>query len=771
MFEGDPEILQDFLTESGELLESFDADLVTLESSPRDQDLLNKVFRALHTIKGSASFLSLKELVEVAHAAEEALNAARRGDFVIDRPAMDALLQAADVIRRQMDCLRGGRPLVHGDPALVAALTRLGKGGPAPAAARRDEPGRAAPTRAEAAATAREPAPEEPVVFSLPPHKADLLGLMVEDALAMLPALRAAVLKILTPESRDDGLIELGELSGEMFRSADFFECKPMADLVSLFEVVASKSHDLDESAFAQVAPRLLAASMVLEQQTRALGEGQIRVWDTETLAARVGDLVLGHDLEPSGVLPPGSDGEAAWRIDGVAPKAARAASSGSPPVGVPAAAAPAGGAHLEPAAAQASVAPGAAPSESWQGDHAKAAAAEGAQTIRVDVERLESLLDLVGELVLQKNRIGALARKVGASGAVDLALREQLEMSSGELDRVTGDLQLAVMRTRMQPLDKVFGRYPRLIRDLERATGKRLRLDIVGGETEVDKSVIELIGDPLVHLLRNSADHGIETPEARSAQGKAEVGTIRLSASAEGEHVLIEVSDDGAGLNREKILTRAVERGLVTPEAGAAMPDGEVFRFIFAPGFSTAEVVSDLSGRGVGMDVVNTNIQKMKGMVTLRSEAGRGTTVSIAIPLTLAILDAMVIELGEEEYSIPLSSIVEIVKPSPEQLGSIRDRSVMRLRDTVLPLIDGGDAFGVPAEKRGEMPFAVVLGINGKKAGLMVSRLVGQREIVVKSLEETVGHDGPISGVTVGEDGEAGLIIDVARLLERAAA
>lgn len=774
MFEGDAEILQDFLTESGELLDAFDADLVSLETAPTDQEMLNKVFRALHTIKGSASFLSLKPLVSVAHAAEEALNAARRGDFMIDRPAMDLLLQGADVIRRQMDELRSGAALSEAPAELVRALNALGSGrGATSAAASATAPAGTKPAQACAEAEAFETTVETPTAtgptehaLGLPPHKSDLVTFMVEDLSdGLLPRLKLCVAGISTGSKRGESLADLGDLAGELARTVEFFECASMAEIVGMFEVAAQRGGDLDEATITQLVPRLAAAARVLEMQTEGLSRGLVRVWPTHTLAARVGGLVLGHDLEPEAELPNGADVETVFEVDGVlngAPAQPRKSSSVDH------------GASTEKSTTSSEPGTGRAATQTAGRSGATAGAGEpagGAATIRVDVDRLEALLDLVGELVLQKNRVGALARRVVMLDAVETSLRERLQHSTDELDRITGDLQLAVMRTRMQPLDKVFGRYPRLIRDLERATGKSLRLEIAGGDTEVDRTVIELIGDPLVHLLRNSADHGIEKPEQRAAAGKNETGTIRLSASAEGEHVVIEVSDDGAGLNRERILKRAVERGLTSADAAAAMTDSDVFRFIFAPGFSTAEAVSDLSGRGVGMDVVNTNIQKMKGAISLRSEAGKGTTVSISIPLTLAILDAMVIGVGAEEYAIPLSTVVEIVKPSASQLSSIRDKPVMRLRDTVLPLIDGASAFRVPEDRRTEQPFAVILGLNGKQAGLMVSRLVGQREIVVKSLEETVQHKGPISGVTVGEDGEASLIVDVARLLEQATA
>jgi two-component system chemotaxis sensor kinase CheA len=381
-------------------------------------------------------------------------------------------------------------------------------------------------------------------------------------------------------------------------------------------------------------------------------------------------------------------------------------------------------------------------------------------QTIRVEVGRLESLMNLVGELVLQKNRIGALARGMNAGTTQQQAAREAMGVAAGGLDRVTSDLQVAVMRTRMQPLDKLFGRYPRLIRDLCSKTGKKMDLVIEGGETEVDKSVIEELNDPLVHLLRNSADHGIEPPDQRAAAGKNETGTLRLIASHEGSHVRILLKDDGRGLSREKIAAKAIERGLVDASAVVGLSDRQVFDFIFLPGFSTAEKVSDLSGRGVGMDVVRTNVRKLKGEIELSSAPGSGTTVSIMIPLTVAILPAMMVAVATEVYAVPLGNILEIVKPDRTQVSTIGGNKVMRLRDTVLPLVSAGSVLGKTASE--EESFVVVLAAGEQRIGLQVTGLIGQQEVVVKPLDGAGEACRAVSGATVRDDGGVSLIVDV---------
>jgi len=374
-------------------------------------------------------------------------------------------------------------------------------------------------------------------------------------------------------------------------------------------------------------------------------------------------------------------------------------------------------------------------------------------------------LMNLVGELVLQKNRIGALSEDIERTN-LDSDLIEQMESTASTLDRVTGDIQLAVMRTRMQPLVKLFGKYPRLIRDLANKTDKKINLIIEGAETEVDKSVIEELGDPLVHLLRNSGDHGIELPADRIAAGKEETGTIRLIAGHAGSHVCVQIIDDGKGLDRDVIGAKAIERGLTTAEQLSTMPDEEVFRFILEAGFSTAEQVSDLSGRGVGMDVVRTNIEsKLKGELTIESERGKGTTLTITIPLTVAIMPAMMIAVADEVFAIPLTNITEIVRPSADQLSYLGNDPVIHLRGQVYPLISAQEMFDVPHQSRDDENFVVVLSYNQRVVGLKVSSVIGQQEIVIKPLDG-IQREGPISGATIRNDGSVSLIMDIAKLM-----
>ena len=730
----DPEILSDFLTESNELLDELEGDLVQLETRAQDDDLIDSVFRALHTIKGSASFLALTNLVEIAHAAETALNAARNHQFVIDRHAMDLLLRAVDVIKTQLGELDGGSPdLTKADDALVAGLTALGDGTPPP-----DDDGPAGSTpEPEAGAEERAPARLE-----LPESKRELLEHFIADLDNQLESLDGLVADLADAAERDSAATKLGEVGEELEKTIGFFEHDAMLavarDLMSACELVAGANSE-NASAADDSVRRILA---MLREQTEGLRSGEVIQRSAADLVAEVEGLIS----EASDALGAGG------ATDDSADSGARAE---------PSAEASSGAAEPET--------PRAAGSADREQSQAGGSGSSREQTIRVEVGRLESLMNLVGELVLQKNRIGELARRIMDEGAVPGELREQVELASGALERVTGDTQLAVMRTRMQPLDKLFGKYPRLIRDLSSKTGKRIRLEIEGGETEVDKSVIEELGDPLVHLIRNSADHGLEPAGERREAGKDETGTITLSAGQEGDSVRIRIMDDGRGLSRERIGRKAIERGLTTEAEVNQLSDDEVARFIFLPGFSTVDQVSDLSGRGVGMDVVRTNIEQLKGSIDVATTPGVGTTFTIKIPLTVAIMPAMMIRICGETYAVPLGSIVEIVKPSEEQLSTIVQERVLRVRGSVLPLLDACDVFAVPPDRRERGTLALVLSWGDREAGLLVTGVIGQQEIVIKPLDG-VERSGPVSGATVRNDGGVSLIIDVAELVRQGA-
>ncbi len=770
----DPELMQDFLTESGELLEQLDQDLVALEGQPCDPEMLNQVFRALHTIKGSASFLALTNLVGVAHVAEGALNAARNRVVTLDRGAMDLLLAAVDTIKRQFVQLRAGDPLEEADAKVVAGLSRIadGKAGGAEAAGHASPapigqspivappgPSAAASTASALASPAVVGTVEKPL--NLPEGKADLLDYLVSDLEQTLDQVEAQFGALKAANSRRTAADSLAELSESLRKAVDFFDFDSMGRLARLISALAEKAPGLPQSVVDAAVADAMSVIGLLRTQSKGLARGAQVIPPIEALVQRF-ETLLRQDNTMVEVNEPSTDS--------VSAVAEQAADQGDDPASATAVSATKNDVLRSGGSTdRAAVAGESAQSKSSAGH----GSAGGEATIRVEVGRLETLLNLVGELVLQKNRMGALARKLSHEAWGDQDYREAVQQSSGSLDRVTSDLQTAVMRTRMQPLEKIFGKYPRLVRDLARKLNKHISLEIEGGQTEVDKSVIEELGDPLIHLMRNSADHGIESPEARKAAGKPETGTIKLSASNTGGHVEIRISDDGKGLDPAMLARKAVEKGVATAAEVEAMNDRERLRLIFLPGFSTAEKLSDVSGRGVGMDVVRTNIEKIKGTIDLQSVPGKGTTVIISIPLTVAIMSAMMVGIGSEIYAVPLSHVIEIVKPTIEQRASINQQPVMRLRDSVLPLLRGSDEFGVPEIPDGAeaLPFVVVLSHNEKRVGLEVSRLIGQQEVVIKPLDGCIDKGGPVSGATVRDDGGVSLIIDVPRLAANAEA
>ena len=390
-------------------------------------------------------------------------------------------------------------------------------------------------------------------------------------------------------------------------------------------------------------------------------------------------------------------------------------------------------------------------------------------QTIRVDVKRLDHLMNLIGELVLAKNRLIKINDDVEERYEGEEFL-EELNQVVSIVSLVTTDLQIAVMKTRMLPIGKVFNKFPRMIRDLSRELNKKIELELAGEETELDKSIVEEIGDPLVHIIRNSCDHGVETPEERVAKGKDETGTIGLKAYNEGNQIVIQIDDDGKGLDTDMLKNKSLEKGIITEKEADTMSEKEAFGLIFKPGFSTAAAVTSVSGRGVGMDVVKTNIEKLNGIIDIDSELGVGTSMKLKIPLTLAIIQALIVGVQEEHYAIPLASVLETVRISKDEIYTVEGRSVMRLRDDVLSLVHIGDIFEVERIlDASEHAYVVVLGLGTSKLGLIVDTLVGQEEIVIKSLGDYLKGIEGVAGATIRGDGGVTLIVDVVALMQMA--
>jgi two-component system chemotaxis sensor kinase CheA len=383
--------------------------------------------------------------------------------------------------------------------------------------------------------------------------------------------------------------------------------------------------------------------------------------------------------------------------------------------------------------------------------------------TIRVEVNRLDTLMNMMGELVLGRNSLVQASNVLNSNHEGDPEL-EPINQATKAVNFITTELQMAVMKMRMQPVGKVFNRFPRLVRDLSRETGKKIELKISGESTELDKSVIEEIGDPLVHVIRNSCDHGLETPEERVQAGKSETGTVWLSASQEGSNIVIKVQDDGRGLDAERIAAKALERGVATQTEIDRMSRQDIYKFIFEAGLSTAKKITGISGRGVGMDVVRSNIEKLNGMIDIDSDKGVGTTLTIKLPLTLAIIQGLLVESDDEVFILPLSSVHETVKTSQSDVSYVNQRPVVRLRNEIIPIINlnqilNSNSAGFQVV---EKPYIVIVGLAEKKLGVMIDHFLGQEEVVIKSLGSYLGSTEGLAGATILGDGRIRLIVDL---------
>ncbi|GLH57742.1 hybrid sensor histidine kinase/response regulator [Helicobacter ailurogastricus] len=638
------EIMEDFLVEAFEMNEQLDQDLVELEHNPEDLDLLNRIFRVAHTIKGSSSFLNLDTLTHLTHNMEDVLNRARKNELKITPDVMDVVLRSVDMMK-----------------TLLVNIRDTG-------------------TDANA-------------------------GLDIEGITRELQAI-----------VQGDGT-QAPTQEGESAEPAKTEEPKTEAETTA--EAKKEEAESKGEPDYSNMSPQEVEQEIERLLKLRQEADKARRAEKKKT-----------------------TEGKATQS----APK---------PPTPSPVPSAP-----PQPAAK-------AGPAPKKDGEKSVAIGVE--QTVRVDVGRLDHLMNLIGELVLGKNRLIRIYSDVEERYDGEKFL-EELNQVVSSISAVTTDLQLAVMKTRMQPIGKVFNKFPRMVRDLSRELGKSIDLIIDGEETELDKSIVEEIGDPLIHIIRNSCDHGIEKPEERKMLGKPETGRVELSAYNEGNHIVIKITDDGAGLDPEKLKAKAIEKGVITEREAATMTDKEALNIIFKPGFSTAKTLSNVSGRGVGMDVVKTNIEKLNGIIELESEVGVRTTQKLKIPLTLAIIQALLVGVQEEYYAIPLSSVLETVRVSQDEIYSVDGKSVLRLRDEVLSLVRLADIFKVDAilESSREV-YVVIIGLADQKIGVIVDYLIGQEEVVIKSLGYYLKSTKGIAGATVRGDGKITLIVDVGTMMEMA--
>ncbi|MGN8494455.1 chemotaxis histidine kinase/response regulator CheAY2 [Helicobacter pylori] len=648
------EIMEDFLIEAFEMNEQLDQDLVELEHNPEDLDLLNRIFRVAHTIKGSSSFLNLNILTHLTHNMEDVLNRARKGEIKITPDIMDVVLRSIDLMKTLLVTIRD-----------TGSDTNNGK---------ENE---------------------------------------IEEAVKQLQAITSQNLE---GAKETSGAKETPKEIKEEIKEKAKEEVK--ANKTPTAENPASDNPLADE-------PDLDYANMSAEEVEaeieRLLNKRQEA--DKERRAQKKQEAK--QEVTPTKETPK-TETPKAPKTETKAKAKADTEENKAPSIGVE-------------------------------------------QTVRVDVRRLDHLMNLIGELVLGKNRLIRIYSDVEERYDGEKFL-EELNQVVSSISAVTTDLQLAVMKTRMQPVGKVFNKFPRMVRDLSRELGKSIELIIEGEETELDKSIVEEIGDPLIHIIRNSCDHGIEPLEERRRLNKPETGKVQLSAYNEGNHIVIKISDDGKGLDPVMLKEKAIEKGVISERDAEGMSDREAFNLIFKPGFSTAKVVSNVSGRGVGMDVVKTNIEKLNGIIEIDSEVGVGTTQKLKIPLTLAIIQALLVGVQEEYYAIPLSSVLETVRISQDEIYTVDGKSVLRLRDEVLSLVRLSDIFKVDAilESNSDV-YVVIIGLADQKIGVIVDYLIGQEEVVIKSLGYYLKNTRGIAGATVRGDGKITLIVDVGAMMDMA--
>lgn len=605
------DITADFIIEAQEILDRQGEQLVSLEQAPQDTEQLNAVFRGYHTLKGGAGFLGVTAMVELCHAAEEALGIARAGQAVLQAHHFDAAQQSLDYLQAMLDAVSSGTEPGYAPPELIAQFDMHGGALAAPAAA-------AAPAAGGS-------------------------DLITDDEFeALLDQLHGgnAPTAVAPARKADDGLISEDE-----------------------FEALLDQLHG------------------------------------------------------------------------GAAPGAKPIAAAAPAPIAAP-----------RPLAAPAAPAPAAATKP------AAKPLAEAEHTVRVDTKRLDAIVNLIGELVLSRNRLKTLRARLRD---------EELDRAVSTLDIATARLQSAVMRTRMQPVGKVFSRFPKVARDVARSLKKEVDLELIGAETELDRNLVEALADPLVHLVRNAIDHGVEMPDLREAQGKPRMGHVRLSAQQEGDYVSIEVQDDGAGIDPEKLRAKAREKGLIDPEAAARLSSEECLHLVFLPGFSTKQQVTDISGRGVGMDVVQSRIRELSGQIQIQSELGRGSRFLIRVPLTLAILPTLLVQAGEDVYALPLARVMEVLHAPRTSLGWFDGRAVLDRRSHTLPLVDLRQWLDVtPAAST--LLTIVVLQAGEARFGLVVDQVRGREEVVIKPLPKALRGLRGYAGATLIGDGRMALILDV---------
>jgi two-component system chemotaxis sensor kinase CheA len=717
----DDEILQDFLIEAGEIVEQLNGQLVDLEQSPEDFDLLNTIFRGFHTIKGGGSFLSLKNLVELCHQSEDVFDLLRNRELILDSAMMDAFLRVLDEVNKMFDEVRHGVDPTPADSALLQSLidmqnSDLNSGGSADDSHKveeeREDDDEGTGTTAENAAMDFVASDDEITdeEFEL------LLDSLQEDK------------KSKSEPKKDTSPTAVASSNKSKSNNSDEISDEE-------FEALLDSLHDV--SAEPKVSARKKGAAKQEKKEIPIIAKPKSKA---DEISDDEFESLL-DDLHGKGQGPKVTKDKKGAKLDIAEPEKAVPSTKSEVPKALSRAVA-------EPAAKSRLA--------------VKPKAVQGETTVRVDTVRLDEIMNLVGELVLARNRLNTLK---------DSFEDERVHKAISNLDVVTGDLQTAVMKTRMQPIKKVFGRFPRVVRDMARNLNKEISLEMKGEETDLDKNLVEALADPLVHLVRNSVDHGIETPDIREAAGKSREGTVILAAQQEGDHILLSISDDGAGMDPEILRSKVVEKGLMDEESASRLDDNGCFDLIFMPGLSTKQEITDVSGRGVGMDVVKTKITQLNGMINIDSTLGQGTTLTIKVPLTLAILPTLMVQLGTRKFALPLSNVSEIFELNSKKVSVVDGRQVVLNRGKAPPIFYLrswllNDADKTEFDLKGSQ--VIMVQMANTQVGLVVDHVIGQEEVVIKPLGAMLQGLPGIAGSTITGDGNIAIILDVQGLLKR---
>jgi two-component system chemotaxis sensor kinase CheA len=753
-----------FFEESFEALDSMEAALLKLDLGAPDAELINTIFRVAHSIKGGSATFGFTEIASFTHSLETLLDELRANRLQVTSGTLDLLLKSVDAMRDMLRAVQTKTPI---DSQRVAdlqfdaetILAQRGSAAAAPAPSPSPEPSE--PAAAAPAATSSSPAAVEAAApaAAAPPAPSDASSPAPSGVRTWQISFRPYPELFARGNDPLRMLRELAEL-GELKVEASVADLPPFGKLKpeSCF-----LSWQLDLSGAADEAA-------IREVFDWADGDCDLQILETTPPAAAAEDIVnydliaefdamMAADAAPK-YAPVSASPAPQAPEPAAAPSAAPGVAADTPPPGTPPAA-PTPPAPAEPAKAR----PAADHAPASRTEHAAPSGIGDSGSIRVSVEKIDELMNTVGELVITQSMLSQLGKNLEGPSS------EQFRLGLAELERNMRELQESVMRVRMLPISFVFSRFPRMVRDLAQRLGKEVNLVLTGEQTELDKTVLEKIGDPLVHLVRNSVDHGIEMPDVRKANGKPSFGTLKLDASHRGGNICVEVSDDGGGLNPAKILAKARARGLVS--ANEQLTDAQACELIFMPGFSTADTTTDISGRGVGLDVVRRNVKELGGTIEVKNDPGKGARFIITLPLTLAIVDGQSIAVGQQNYIVPLVSIIESLQIKQGALNRVAGRGeVFSFRGDYVPVIRLHEIFGVePRARELEQGLIVIVEGDGRRVGLFVDDLLGQQQVVIKSLETNYGHIDGVSGATILGDGSVALILDLPGIIRRAGA